>query len=207
MKNLINSNIIFYFVIILSNFFVMSALCQTDKSEQPMPIEETPSLTYKQMLEDMDSLTSYIKQITTKLEFLQVIKKTMTAAQDGHSSLLFKSLLNYAKKDKDFLEGVKYDSIDIEYNLTYNKLLAETNEVKLDLNLVYSDGAYYNLQAFTFKEKSYPALMKLIQCNDINVHTYIEGCVEKISPLRWDDDNNRFYHEMFYATKQAFITL
>jgi hypothetical protein len=69
---------------------------------------------------------------------------------------------------------------------------------KLDLNLIYTAGEYYNLLSFSYKEKNYPTSMKLISCNGIEIHQFVKSLTELASPLRWDRTNNRTYKEDFY---------
>lgn len=180
------------------------------------------------MLEDYDTLVSYIRQTspviyfnkeirgidfesyakkhrnqlnerTTTGEFLQLVEKTIHAAQDGHTSRLGTWQLDIMKKYWIPSGFVKIDSASTENSYTYNRYLRNVLYTKLDLNLLYTSGEYYNLLPFSFKGKSYPASMKLIRCNGQEVHQYVASLVETVSPLRWDRANNRVYEETFYS--------
>lgn len=201
--------------------------CSTSRHQATEP-ETLPQLSYLQMLEDYDTLVSYIKQTspviyfnkeirgidfesyakkhrsqlneqTTTGEFLQVVEKTIHAAQDGHTSRLGTWQLDIMKKY--WIPGgfVKIDSASTENSYTYNRYLKQVLYTKLDLNLLYTSGEYYNLLPFSFKGKNYPASMKLVSCNGQEVHQYVAGLIETVSPLRWDRTNNRVYEETFYS--------
>lgn len=194
--------------------------------------EHLPKLSYQQMLEDHDTLVSYIKQTspiiyfnkevrgidfekhaknlrnqinikTTTSEFLQIAEKTINAAQDGHTSRLGTWQLDIMKKywltpDADFVRGVK-DSASMENSYQYADYFSKEIYPKLDLNFIYTSGEYYNLLPFKYKGKEYPASMKLIKCNGIEIHKYVNNLTELVSPLRWDRVNDRVYEETFYS--------
>lgn len=214
-----------YLLIITVCLFIA---CSTSKHQSRNP-ENLPKLSYAQMLEDHDSLVSYIRQTspiiyynkevrgidfekqakhlrsqinkkTTTDEFLQIIQKTINVAQDGHTSRLGKSSLDNLIKYWIPSGSVKnIDSSATKNSYQYADYFKNANYSKLDLNLIYTSGEYYNLLPFKYKEISYPASMKLISCNGIEIHRYVAGLTELVSPLRWDRTNNRTYEETFYA--------
>ncbi|SHM76433.1 S41 family peptidase [Flavobacterium xanthum] len=207
--------------------------CSTSK--QSIPILETlPKLTYQQMLEDHDTLVSNIKQTspmiyfnkevrgidftqhatslrkqinpkTTTKQFLQIVNKTLFAAQDGHTGMLGPSGLDEMKKYGIPLGAVRgIDSTDAENSYKYYDYLKNEVYAKLDLNLNYTNGEYYNLLPFSYKGKNYPAAMKLISCNGIEIHQFVKSLTESASPLRWDRINNKTYKEDFYRYSEIY---
>lgn len=216
----------------MKHFFAITALglvisCSVSK-HQPREPETLPALSYKQMLEDYDTLVSYIRQTspviyfnqeirgidfesyakkhrsqlnkkTTTGEFLQLVEKTIHAAQDGHTSRLGTWQLDIMKKYWIPSGFVKIDSASTENSYAYNQYLKNVLYTNLDLNLLYASGEYYNLLPFSFKGKNYPASMKLVSCNGRDVHSYVASLIETVSPLRWDRTNNRVYEETFYS--------
>lgn len=189
---------------------------------------KTPVLSYQQLLEDYDSLVSYIKQVspiiyfnqevrginfayTAKLlrkhihpktsmgDYLQIVEKTLNAAQDGHSNILGDWHLDILKNNwipNGFVKGI--DSTAITYGYIYNEYLTKNFYTKLSLNLVYTSGEYYNLLPFSYKGKTFPASLKLISCNGTAIHPFVAQQTLFVSPLRWDRINNRPYNEKFY---------
>ncbi|SDW35610.1 S41 family peptidase [Flavobacterium degerlachei] len=196
--------------------------------------ESLPKLSYQQMLEDHDTLVSKIKQTspiiyfnkevrgidfnqhattlrkqintkTTTQQFLQIVDKTLNAAQDGHTNRLNDALLDHMKKYGIPLGAIKgIDSTDAKNSYTYNNYFKNEVYTKLDLNLIYTNGAYYNLLPFSYKEKNYPTAMKLISCNGIEIHQFVNSLTELASPLRWDRTNNRTYKEDFYRNSEIY---
>lgn len=197
-------------------------------------LDGTPELTYKQMLADYDSLVSYINQVspiiqfnkevrnidfnqharklknkitsrTTKEDYLFLVEKTLNAAQDGHSNRLGSSLLDIVKKiwiPQGLATGL--DTLDFKHSYNYEKFIHEKFYTKLNLELVYSNGEYYNLLPFIYKGKNYPSGMKLIRCNDQEIHQFVKSMEELISPLRWDRTNKKVYHEKFYTVSELY---
>jgi len=216
----------------MKHFFAIAMLgllvaCSSAKYQSNEP-GNLPELSYRQMLEDYDTLVSYIRQTspviyfnkeirgidfdsyaekhrnqlnekTTTGEFLQVVEKTIHAAQDGHTSRLGTWQLNIMKKYWIPDGFVKIDSASMENSYTYNRYLKNILYTRLDLNLLYTSGEYYNLLPFSFKGQNYPASMKLVSCNDREIHPYVASLTETVSPLRWDRVNNRVYEETFYS--------
>jgi len=202
--------------------------CTASKHQAP-DLHSFPRLSYQQMLEDHDTLVSYITQAspiifynkevrgidfgqhaarlrnkinerTTTAEFLQIVEKTLNAAQDGHTSRLGIATLDIMKKywiPSGFVKDI--DSASTENSYKYAKYLSNASYTRLDLNLIYAAGDYYNLLPFAYKGKSYPASMQLTSCNDKEIHNYVDGLTELVSPLRWDRTNNRVYEETFYS--------
>jgi hypothetical protein len=225
----INIKLIVTFVTLLC-FFNLKA--QT--AQLPKELEGTPKLSYQQMLEDHDTLVSNIKQTspiiyfnkevrgidfnqhatslrkqikakTSTQQFLQIVNKTLNAAQDGHTGTLNDGLLDHMKKYGIPLGAVKgIDSTDAKNSYTYNNYFKNEVNTKLDLNLIYTNGAYYNLLPFSYKEKNYPTSMKLISCNGIEIHQFVNSLTELASPLRWDRTNNRTYKEDFYRHSEIY---
>ncbi|MEZ0005133.1 hypothetical protein ABH942_000476 [Flavobacterium sp. 28YEA47A] len=218
---------------ILSIFLIcLCVACSTTKnnnSQKPIyAIEGAPILTYEQLLEDHDSLVSYINQVspivyfneevrgidfnrhaielrkqiqpqTTISEYLQIVEKTLNSAQDGHSNMLGSWHLDILKNNwipNGFVKGI--DTSSIQYGYKYVDYLNKQFYTKLNLDLVYTSGQYYNLLPFSYAGKTYPASMKLISCNGTDIHDYVKTRIEHSSPLRWDRANDRAYHEKFY---------
>ncbi|TDO21263.1 S41 family peptidase [Pedobacter duraquae] len=186
-----------------------------------------PNIKYPEMLKEYDTLVSYIKQIspviyynkevrgidfmqhakqlkkrikpnTTMGEYLQIIKKTLNAAQDGHTSQVNSTLLDIVKKYWIPAKLVTFDSASTANMYQYVKYLKEAYYAKPELNLIYTSGEYYNLLAFSYKGKNYPSSMKLLSCNGKNIHDFVKTLTELVSPLRWDRVRNRVYDENFY---------
>ncbi|MEH3112389.1 S41 family peptidase [Pedobacter terrae] len=204
------------------------ALKQKQYAFSPAPSPDPlPQLTYQQMRAEHDTLVSYIKQVspviqfnkevrgidfswhaaclkkqigpkTTMESYLHIIKKTLNAAQDGHTSQLNTVLLDIAKKYWIPSGVVSFDSASTKNMYKYVKYLKESFYSKVDLNLIYISGSYYNLMPFSYEGKAYPAAMKLISCNGKNIHEFVATLTELYSPLRWDRVNNRVYDENFY---------
>ncbi len=217
-----------FFSIIIVGLFVSCSLSKHENTAY----KHLPKLSYDQMLEDHDTLVSYIKQTspiiyfnkevrkidfekhaqtlrnqinikTTTIDFLQIVEKTINAAQDGHTSRLGTWQLDIMKQywltpDADFVRGIK-DSMSMENSYQYADYFNNEIYTKLNLNLIYTSGEYYNLLPFKYKEKKYPASMKLISCNGIDIHKYVSNLNELASPLRWDRINDRVYEETFYS--------
>jgi len=194
---------------------------------QPDTKAQLPEIPYRQMIADHDTLVSYIKQTspviyfnkevrgidfawharqlrkkitpkTTMAEYLVIIKKTLNAAQDGHTSQLNTTLLDIVKKYWIPRKLVTFDSASTVNMYQYVKQLKETYYAKAELNLVYTQGEYYNILPFTFKGKEYPASMKLVSCNGQHIHAFVRKLTQLVSPLRWDRERNRVYDENFY---------
>jgi hypothetical protein len=214
-----------FFAVMITSLSVACSISKNEISDH----HHLPELSYQQMLEDHDTLVSYIKQTspiiyfnkevraidfeehaknlrrqinkkTTTEVFLQIVEKTLNAAQDGHTNRLGKSSLDNMIKywiPSGFVENI--DSASAENSYKYIDYFKEEVYTKLDLNLVYTDGEYYNLLPFEYKGKNYPASMKLITCNGKEIHTYVNNLIELVSPLRWDRMHNRVYHENFYT--------
>jgi hypothetical protein len=207
---------------------------KTQNNQNPSNyLEGTPRLTYSQMLADYDSLVSYINQaspiiqfnkevrkidfnkhakklkikITSKTsmeEYVFLVRKTLNVAQDGHTSLLGNYLLEIAKTIWIPQGIVKLDTLDFPYNYRYIEFLSKNFYTKTKLELVYINGEYYNLLPFTYNGKNYPPSMKLMSCNDIEIHKFVKNMEELISPLRWDRINNKVYHENFYIVGEIY---
>lgn len=197
-------------------------------------LEGTPLLTNSQMLVDYDSLVSYINQVspivqfnkevrnidfnkhakklkkkitskTSMEEYLFLVEKTLIAAQDGHSNRLGTPLLDIVKKvwiPQGYASGL--DTLDFPHSYKYEKFIKEKFYTKLKLELVYLNGEYYNILPFSYKGKNYPAAMKLISCNNKEIHQFVKNMEELISPLRWDRANKKVYHENFYTVGEIY---
>lgn len=221
-----------FFSIIIVGLFIG---CTTSK-HQVSTSENLPKLSYQQMLEDHDTLVSYIKQVspilyfnkevrgidfdqhaktlrnlikkgTTTPEFLQIVEKTLHSGQDGHTSRLGVWQLDMMKKhwlpaSVDFVQNI--DSASTENSYKYANYFRNEVYTKLDLSLIYTAGEYYNLLPFEYKGKSYPASMKLISCNNKEIHKYVDNLIELRSPLRWDRTNNKNYEESFYSHSENY---
>lgn len=213
-----------YLVLILISLLL--ADCHLAKA-QVNSKEDLPKISYPEMLSEHDSLVSYIKQTspviyynkevrhidfsqyarelkkkitpkTTMGEYLQIIKKTLNVAQDGHTSQLNSTLLDIVKKYWIPAKLVSFDSASTVNMYEYVKYLKEAYYAKPELNLTYTSGEYYNLFAFSYKGKSYPSGMKLLSCNGKNIHDFVKTLTALVSPLRWDRVRNRVYDENFY---------
>ena len=196
-------------------------------------LEGTPQLTKEEMLVDYDSLVSYINQVspivqfnkevrnidfnehakklkknisskTTMEDYLFLVQKTLNVAQDGHSSRPGKWLLNIIETNWIPNGLSDLDTLDFPHNYKYDDFLSKNFYTKTKLELVYSNGEYYNLLPFSYNGKSYPASMKLISCNGKEIHQFVKNMEELISPLRWDRANNKVYHENFYTASEIY---
>ncbi|RZK17935.1 MAG: hypothetical protein EOO43_13000, partial [Flavobacterium sp.] len=143
-------------------------------------------------------LRKKINPQTTMGQYLQIIKKTINAAQDGHTSQVNSTLLDIIKQYWIPKKLVSFDSASTANMYQYVKYLKETYYSKAELNLIYTSGEYYNLLPFSYKGKKYPASMRLMSCNGKNIHDFVKTLVELVSPLRWDRVRNRVYDENFY---------
>ncbi|CAM4157715.1 peptidase S41 [Gillisia limnaea] len=148
------------------------------------------------------NLRNQIKENTTMPEYLKLVNKTINSAQDGHSQILGNFHLDIMKDNwfpnkVQLVKGI--DSSDVKYGYIYREYLNKRFSTKLDLNLVYTSGEYYNLLPFSYKNKTYPASMKLIDCNNTKIHQFVNSLTELVSPLRWDRVNNRVYSIDFYS--------
>lgn len=217
-------------VLIVSCLCFSGAIAQSSSSTKRSAglIEGVPSLSYRQMLQDFDSLVSYIKQVspiiyfndelrgisffrhatslrkqinpqTTMQQYLVIVKKTINAAQDPHSHIMGKWHLDILKNNWIRNGHVKHiDTATIPYGYKYAQFYQENYYARLDLNLVYTSGEYYNLLPFSYHGVAYPASMKLLRCQGEPVHRFVQKQVELVSPLRWDRTHNRGYNESFY---------
>lgn len=200
--------------------------CSLVKAQNNAP-KELPGIAYAEMLKEHDTLVSYIKQIspiiyynkevrgidfshyarqlkkkitakTTMGEYLQILKKTLNAAQDGHTSQVNSTLLDVVKEYWIPAKLVAFDSASTANMYDYVRYLKEAYYAKPELNLIYTSGEYYNMLAFSYKGTDYPAGMKLLSCNGKNIHGFVKTLTELVSPLRWDRERNRVYDENFY---------
>ena len=223
----------FFSVILVCLLIACITACTISK--QSISISESlPQLSYQQMLEDHDTLVSNIKQTspiiyfnkevrgidfnehatslrkrinskTTTQQFLQIVNKTLFAAQDGHTNMLDPSGLDALKKYAIPLGVTRgIDSTDVENSYKYYDYLKKEVYTKLDLNLIYTNGEYYNLLPFSYKGKNYPTAMKLIRCNGVEIHQFVKSLTESASPLRWDRLNNKTYKEDFYRYTEIY---
>ncbi len=197
-------------------------------------LKSVPQLSYQQKLADHDTLVSYIKQVspiiyynhqvrhinfdnyacklrkkikpnTSMAAYLHIVDMTLNAAQDGHSGRLGSWQLDIMKNNwipNGIIKDI--DSTSIVYGHQYEKFANSNFSAKLDLNLVYTDGEYYNLMPFSYNGENFPASMKLISCNGKQVHKFVKKQLTYISPLRWDRINKRMYHERFYRPIQSY---
>lgn len=197
-------------------------------------LKSVPQLSYQQMLTDHDTLVSYIKQVSPVIyynrevrhinfdkyatglkkrikpgismaEYLRIVDMTLNAAQDGHSGRLGSWQLDIMKTNwipNGIVKNI--DSISMVYGHAYEKFANANFYGKVNLNLVYTGGDYYNLMPFSYKGLNFPASMKLLTCNGIQVHKFVEKQITAISPLRWDRANKRMYHERFYSPAQFY---
>lgn len=197
-------------------------------------IDSVPQLTYNQMLEEHDTLVSYIKQVspiiyfnkevrnidfeehaknlrlkinskTTMPEYLNIVKKTINSAQDNHTSIIWPEMAEIIKKHwlPNGIEIYNYDSTAFNYAKKYDNYFNKTFYTKLNLDLIYTNGNYYTVLPFSFNHKNYPAIMKLISCNDKNVDDVVKGMTQLVTTLKWDRENDKVYFEKFY--KSPFI--
>ena len=207
--------------------------CSSSK-QSTSNLDGLPELSYSQMLEDHDTLVSLIKQTspiiyfnkevrgidfdkhakslrkqinkkTTTKEFLQIVDKTLNSAQDGHTNRLGPALLDHMKKYGIPSGTIKdIDSADAKNSYAYDNYFKKEVYTKLDLNLIYTSGEYYNLLPFSYQGKNYPTSMKLISCNGIAIHEFVNNLTELASPLRWDRTNKRTYKENFYRHSEVY---
>jgi len=207
--------------------------CSSSK-QSTSNLDGLPKLSYSQMIEDHDTLVSLIKQTspiiyfnkevrgidfnkhaenlrkqinpkTTTPEFLQIVEKTLNSAQDGHTNRLGPALLDHMKKYGIPSGTIKdIDSADAKNSYAYDNYFKKEVYTKLDLNLIYTSGEYYNLLPFSYQGKNYPTSMKLISCNGIAIHEFVNNLTELASPLRWDRTNKRTYKENFYRHSEVY---
>lgn len=147
------------------------------------------------------------KQITPKTtlpEYLRIVQKTVNSAQDDHTSLMSPYLLDIAKKywlaPNGNIKGI--DTLDMTHHYKYwDYFRSSSTGSKLKLNLVYTDGEYHNLLPFEYNGKKYPSGLKLLKCNNVNVHKIINHKeMEQVLPsLLWDRKNKRVYNARFYT--------
>jgi len=138
-------------------------------------------------------------------EYLYIIQKTLNSAQDGHTSSLGHWLLDIVENNwipNGLAPGI--DSLSLKYTSKYIDFMNEKFSAKLDLGLTYTSGEYYNILPFSYNGEKFPAAMKLISCNNINIHKQVKGMEELVSPLNWDRDNNRVYYESFYKSPEIY---
>lgn len=186
------------------------------------------------MLADHDSLISFFRQVSPIIYFNQevrqihfdryarqlrkqikpgmgmgaylfIVEQTFNAAQDGHSNRLGSWQLDIMKSN--WIPNGLVANIDtsaISYGYQYENYANKNFSARLNLNLAYTNGEYYNLLPFSYKGQNYPAGMKVLYCNDVPVHQFVGKEITTISPLRWDRPNNRVYHERFYQPVQVF---
>lgn len=219
-----------YFAYIIIYFLFADALIAKAQLDSK---EKLTKISYAEMLKEHDSLVYYIKQIspviyynqevrgidfdkqsrqlkrqikpqTTMGEYLQIIKKTLNIAQDGHTSQVNSTLLDIVKKYWIPAKLVSFDSASTANMYEYIKYLKEEYYAKPELNLIYISGEYYNLLGFSYKGKSYPSGMKLLSCNGKNIHNFIKKLTSLVSPLRWDRKRNRVYDENFYWPEEIY---
>lgn len=197
-------------------------------------LETVPQLSHTQMLEDHDSLVSLIHQVspviyfnkevrridfdryarrlrkgitpkTTMADFLHIVDMTLNVAQDGHSGRLGSWQLNIMRTNWIPNGIIKHiDSISMVYGHAYEKFANRNFTNKLELNLVYTNGDYYNMLPFSYKGVKFPASMRLRSCNGLKVHAFVKKQFAHISPLRWDRANRKVYHEAFYKSAEFF---
>tara|TARA_R110000868_G_scaffold14075_8_gene65754 strand:+ start:1585 stop:3162 length:1578 start_codon:yes stop_codon:yes gene_type:complete len=221
----------FFLTVILMLSFSNSIAQNSNKAINYL--KGTPQLTQAQMLVDYDSLVSYINQVspivqfnkevrnidfnehtknlkrkitskTTMEDYLFLVQKTLNVAQDGHSSRPGKWLLNIIETNWIPNGLSDLDTLDFPHNYKYDDFLNKNFYTQTKLELVYSNGEYYNLLPFSYKGKSYPASMKLISCNGKEIHQFVKHMEELIAPLRWDRANNKVYHENFYTASEIY---
>ncbi|AZI24185.1 hypothetical protein EA772_02045 [Pedobacter sp. G11] len=166
-----------YLFLVVFSFLV--AECSIAKAQDKLK-ENFPKLSYAEMLSEYDSLVSYIKQTspviyynkevrgidfgryanglkkkitpkTTMGEYLQIIKKTLNVAQDGHISQLNTTLLDIVKRYWIPAKLVSFDSASTANMYRYVKYLKDAFYAKPELNLIYTSGEYYNLLPFSYK--------------------------------------------------------
>lgn len=197
-------------------------------------LKSVPQLSHGQMLADHDSLVSLVHQVspiiyfnkevrhidfdryarglrkaitpkTTMADFLHIVDMTLNAAQDGHSGRLGSWQLDIMRTNWIPNGIIKHiDSISMVYGHVYEKFANANFAGKLELNLVYTDGEYYNLLPFSHKGVTFPASMRLKSCNGLQIHAFVKKQYAHISPLRWDRANKKVYHEAFYRPAEFF---
>jgi len=223
---------IFSILVLFSSCAMRSKLPITETHFRAL--KSVPQLSYKQMLTDHDTLVSYIKQVspiiyynqqvrhisfdnyaralrkkimpnTSMSEYLLIVDMTLKTAQDGHSIRLSDSDLDNMKNNWIPNGVVKdIDSTSIAYGYQYEKFSDDNFFAKLNLNLVYTAGEYYNLMPFSYKGEKFPSAMMLLSCNGEQIHKFVAKQVACISPLRWDRINKKVYAERFYSPIQLY---
>lgn len=172
----------------------------------------SPIVHYNYQVRNIDffkETTELRKSITpecSQAEFLIILQKVINLAQDGHTSIVPPYLADLVK-DIWIPQGIEvygYDSTAFEYIKDYNSFLDETFNTNLELEIIYSQGKYFNLLPFSFDNKEYPANMELIKCNGHKVQNLIKEMHEFISPVKWDFRNNIEYHHNFYKSSALY---
>ncbi len=187
--------------------------------EKPQAVE-LPALTKKQMYADIDDLIDKVRQISPQnqprkkitgidplaelkkmrsripqirstAEFAFLIRSALTVLQDGHSSLVWNKYLPDDEMKKSGVSDAALALLPV-----YEKLYVEHNlRNKLNLQLKYIGGEYFNVVPFTVGIRSIAAGMRLTQIDGENVHTFVKRSVPHKRMMRWDFKNSRYYAE------------
>lgn len=151
-------------------------------------------------------LRKQINSKTTMPEYLDIVYRTVKVAQDNHTSLLGSAYIkNYIQKYwiPNGTKVIGYDSLAVDFAEHYDDYFDKRFSTELNLELVYSNGEYYNLLPFRYNNKHFPSKMKLLKCNGKNIHQEVKKMTELVSALKWDKDKKVTYYEKFY--KSPFI--
>ena len=147
-------------------------------------------------------LRKKIETISTINEFVMLIRQAITFCQDGHTSFL---RTDFFDDKKEFLS---FGGSEKAYNLLplYDKIVLTATKNNFDIKLNYLQGEYYNIVPFTYKKQVYPSGLKLLSCNGVPVHEYVQKLVGLKSSMRWDFSNKRYYSTTFYKHSELSIT-
>jgi hypothetical protein len=201
-------------------FLLLFLLSSVRLSAQSLPI-----LTNQQMLSDFDTLCKSILEISpqhvvrkkvtgldmqkellqirnqlsavhSQEEFLFFVQRALTLCQDGHTSLIGP---NYLPARKNYEElGISDTAIDLLPK--YDSIIKNSSIAakKFILPLKYLRGEYYTVAAFTFQGTTFPAGLKLLQCNGRKIHEFVMSLYSYKRMMRWDFEKKRYFAEDFY---------
>jgi hypothetical protein len=155
---------------------------------------------------ELGKLRTRINQIESTSEFAELVRTAITFCQDGHTSLIWNG---YNTTLQEYLEeGISKEAV--QFLPLYDSLLRILPVKPFNLGLKYIGGNYYITAPFTYRGQAFHAGMKLLQCNGIDIHKYIQGLAGNVM-MRWDFERKRYYAAGFFhgnhLKKQDSLTL
>jgi hypothetical protein len=143
---------------------------------------------------ELKKLRTQISAIKSTAEFGALVRTAITLCQDGHTSLIRNK---YFDSEKDYLDrGISPDAISLIP--TYDSLLTIAANKPFNLRLKYLQGSYYTIGSFSYQGKEFPSGLKLIKCNDIDIHKYVNRLLGVVRMMRWDFKEKRYFAENFF---------